>query len=239
MGTIKNYYLIDYENVHEGGLSGYGELGKTDHVVIFYTQNAKKIDMNSISSRRKPHLKMINVEPGKQSADMHIISYLGYLLGKYGENCNIIIVSKDKDYDNVVKSWKKRFWKQRENISVLRTDQINNIPEQYEKALNKKKAELYREELRAVKKSGFDKKKAELYQEVLQAVKKSGFDESIANTVAKLATQMYGHEYMLDEMVTALKERYNDYRDVYASVKPILLKYTEDNNSMQYPRNFR
>lgn len=198
MGTIKNYYLIDYENVHEGGLSGYGELGMTDYVVIVYTPNAKKIDMNSIPSNGNHRLKRILVKPGKQSADKHIVSFLGYLIGKYGKNCKISIVSRDKDYDNVVE-----FWKQ-EGFSVLRIEQLKDNSEQQEKPLNKK---------------------AELHREVLKAVRKSGFDESVANTVAKLATQMYGHKYMLEEMHTALKERYCDYKDVYVSVKPILSKY--------------
>ena len=36
---------------------------------------------------------------------MHIVSYMGYLIGKHlGGNIKIVI-SKDKDYDNLIKFW--------------------------------------------------------------------------------------------------------------------------------------
>ena len=104
---IETYYLIDYENVHGNGLSGCQDLGKNDHIVIFFTQNARNIDMNDISNHGDAELEMIEVPTGKQSADMHIGSYLGYLAGKSGKNCNVVIVSKDTDFDKVIKFWKE------------------------------------------------------------------------------------------------------------------------------------
>ena len=83
---IETFYLIDYENVHGEGLSGCQDLGNTDHIVIFYTQNAKNIDMSDISNHGSADLVMEEVPAGKQSADMHIGSYLGYLAGKNGKN---------------------------------------------------------------------------------------------------------------------------------------------------------
>lgn len=81
MVYIETYFLIDYENVHADGLSGCQNLGKTDHIYIFFTQNARNIDMTCISKFRDAELKPIQVPAGKQSADMHIGSYLGYLAG--------------------------------------------------------------------------------------------------------------------------------------------------------------
>ena len=46
MVYIETHYLIDYENVHEDGLSGCKDLRKSDYIVIFFTQNAKSIDMS-------------------------------------------------------------------------------------------------------------------------------------------------------------------------------------------------
>lgn len=122
MVYIETHYLIDYENVHGDGLSGCQDLGKTDHIVIFFTQNAKNIDMSDISNHGSAELEMIEVPAGKQSADMHIGSYLGYLAGKCGKNCNVVIVSKDTDFDNVIK-----FWKQKTGITASRTQQIKEI----------------------------------------------------------------------------------------------------------------
>ena len=74
---------------------------------IFSTQNATNIrqDIFWLKEDRdiKPHL----VPVRKQSLDMHQVSYLGHLLGVYGKECSYVIISKDKDYDNIVKFWKE------------------------------------------------------------------------------------------------------------------------------------
>ena len=38
---------------------------------------------------------------------MHLVSYLGYLLGIHGKKCTYVIVSNDTDYDNIIKFWKE------------------------------------------------------------------------------------------------------------------------------------
>lgn len=43
MMEIDVYYLIDYENVGSDGLMGCNSLKKTDHIVIFFTEHAKKL----------------------------------------------------------------------------------------------------------------------------------------------------------------------------------------------------
>lgn len=221
MINIETFYLIDYENVHGDGLSGCQDLGKTDHIVIFFTQNAKNIDMSDISNHGSADLDMIEVPAGKQSADMHIGSYLGYLAGKNGKNCSVVIVSKDTDFDNVIK-----FWKQKTEIAASRTEQIKK------KAVSKpqtSKQQSVVENKPAVKVNGTTKTK--LNQEVMQAMRSAGYDASVANTVAQIATGLYGDEHMLSEVHNALRDRYTDYLDVYAVVKPVLSKYAEDNTS--------
>lgn len=61
--------------------------------------------MAEIANHGTAELKMIEIPAGKQSADIHIGSYLGYLAGK--SKCNIVIISNDTDFDNVIKFWKK------------------------------------------------------------------------------------------------------------------------------------
>ena len=111
--------MIDYENVHGDGLEGCQDLGNTDHIVIFFTQNAKSLDMSVISNHGSAHLDMREGPAGKQSADIHIGSYLGYLAGKNGKDCKVVIVSKDTDFDNVVK-----FWKKETGMAAIRQEQI-------------------------------------------------------------------------------------------------------------------
>ena len=65
----------------------------SEHIIIFFTQNARKIDMAEIANHGAAELKMIEIPAGKQSADIHIGSYLGYLAGK--SKCNIVIISDE------------------------------------------------------------------------------------------------------------------------------------------------
>lgn len=216
---IETFYLIDYENVHGDGLSGCQDLGNTDHIVIFFTQNAKNIDMSDISNHGSADLDMIEVPAGKQSADMHIGSYLGYLAGKNGKNCSVVIVSKDTDFDNVIK-----FWKQKTGIGASRTEQIKKKPVPKTQTSTQQPVVANKP---VTKVNGT--KKTKLNQEVMQAMRSAGYDASVANTVAQIATGLYGDEHMLSEVHNALKDRYTDYLDVYAVVKPVVSKYADDN----------
>lgn len=117
MIRIDTYYLVDYENVGSNGLSGCKNMTASEHIIIFFTQNARKIDMAEIANHGSAELKMIEIPAGKQSADIHIGSYLGYLAGK--SKCNIVIISNDTDFDNVIKFWKKEL-----SISVARKKKL-------------------------------------------------------------------------------------------------------------------
>ena len=117
MIRIDTYYLVDYENVGSNGLSGCKNMTASEHIIIFFTQNARKIDMAEIANHGSAELKMIEIPAGKQSADIHIGSYLGYLAGK--SKCNIVIISNDTDFDNLIKFWKKELC-----ISVARKKKL-------------------------------------------------------------------------------------------------------------------
>lgn len=108
---METFYLIDFENVHNEGMENISTLVQTDHVHIFYTENASKISMDNVL------IKGIDIEghkvpSRKQSLDMHLVSYLGYLLGIQQEKkCSYVIISKDKDYDNIIKFWQDKGFK--------------------------------------------------------------------------------------------------------------------------------
>ena len=214
---IETYYLIDYENVHGDGLSGCQDLGKNDNIVIFFTPNAKNIDMSDISNHGAAKLEMINVPAGKQSADMHIGSYLGYLAGKNGKDCKVVIVSNDTDFDNVI-----RFWNQKTGIEASRTEQIKK---KITKKQEPQKVQSQSTNKMPVKVSGT--RKTKLNQEVMQAMRSEGYDASTANKVAQIATSFYGDEHMLSEIHNELMDTYTDYLDVYASIRPVLSKYVD------------
>lgn len=221
MIIIETYYLIDYENVHEDGLTGCADLSKTDHITIFFTENAKNIDMTGIADHGDASLEMEKVPAGKQSADLHIVSYLGYLAGKYEKECKVVIVSKDTDFDNVIK-----FWNAKTKISAFRSPQIKmtkpNTPmvKPLSAAISKKETI-----------SGT--KKTKLNQEIMQAVRNAGYEASAANTVAQITTGLYGDEHMLREVHNALHKRYTDYLNIYNAIKPVLSKYADNASSIK------
>lgn len=49
MPSLETYYLIDFENVNEDGLSGSENLRIHDHVYLFSTKNAPKISIESLT----------------------------------------------------------------------------------------------------------------------------------------------------------------------------------------------
>ena len=84
--------------------------------------NAPTITLDNINQLNKSGCKyeLIKVPAGSQSLDMHLISFVGYAIGLGGEKYNYIVISKDKDYDNVIS-----FWKSKCGISIKRQAAIN------------------------------------------------------------------------------------------------------------------
>ena len=123
------HYLMDLENVQSEGFKGCEELREEDIIHIFYTENSKKVDLDIVANHGKAHLETIKVAAGKQSLDMHLVSYLGFLIGLDKEKLDeYVVISKDTDFDNVI-----NFWKQ-SGIQVSRRHRIdkNYVPSQSE-----------------------------------------------------------------------------------------------------------
>ena len=102
--TNRRIFLIDFENVHEKGLEGIAELSQDDAVHLFYTKNASKISLD-ILSEVKAALAFHKVNVGKQSLDMQLVSYLGYLIGTVGHEPEYIIISNDTGFGNTLSFW--------------------------------------------------------------------------------------------------------------------------------------
>ena len=169
--------MIDYENVNTDGLIGCEKLGKKDHIVIFFTQNAKKIDMSEIANHGESELSMVEIPAGKQSADIHIGSYLGYLVGRYkDEGCCVVIVSKDTDFDKVIK-----FWKDKTRFTISRVQQIKD----YSDAPKTDKAK------KADDKKTPAKDKASMNDEIMKLLSKAGYPNEIVTQVASVAVKNF------------------------------------------------
>lgn len=120
--NVKTFILVDYENV---GLDAFIDVEKIDpekeRVCLFSTEKAPRIPTATVAKILEVHRQNVDVftiheVPVKnQSVDMHLVSYLGYLIGVYGTSCNYVIRSSDTDYDNIVK-----YWRTREKVNVKR-----------------------------------------------------------------------------------------------------------------------
>ena len=105
--VIERIYLIDFENVHEKGLEGISSLKPEDTVHLFYTKNASKISLD-ILSEIQAKLQFHKVNVGKQSLDMQLVSYLGFLIGTVGKEPEYIIVSNDAGFHNTLAFWSEK-----------------------------------------------------------------------------------------------------------------------------------
>ena len=101
-------YLVDYENVHETGLIGMDKLTAEDSVFIFHTSKNDRISLSRLDNVQA-WVRVVMVPPGKQSLDMHLGSFLGYLIGKEGAETRFAIVSLDSDYRKIAEFWNDSF----------------------------------------------------------------------------------------------------------------------------------
>ncbi len=101
-------YLVDYENVHESGLCGMDALAAEDGVFIFHTSTGDRISLSRLDDVQA-WVKVILVPPGKQSLDMHLASFLGYLIGKDDVETTYAIVSHDSDYRRIADFWNRAY----------------------------------------------------------------------------------------------------------------------------------
>ncbi len=100
-------YLIDFENVHEEGFASLGRLGDRDAVYCFFTKNVAKISMAALAGMRSGQLHFIEAESGKQSLDLALVSYLGYLIGTVPNEQCYEIVSNDNGFAKAAEFWNK------------------------------------------------------------------------------------------------------------------------------------
>ncbi len=234
---MEKYYLIDYENVGSDGLCGCDRLSESDHIVIFFTNNAKKIDMREIADHGKAELVMIEVPAGRQSADIHIGSYIGYLIGS-GKNRDIGVVSNDTDFDNVIKFWAKS------GASVSRSRSITIASVKHKAAQKnkaekpeKKSAEKTRKEKEAPVPKPQNKKKkpekqaakpkkseqgrSELNTSVMQTLGKAGYDCNTSGAAASIAVKNNGKADGKQQVYLALVQKFGQETglDIYGKIK--------------------
>ena len=114
-------YLIDSENVG----STWADLLKKDEksdFYIFVTENAKSLNfslLKDLTDNQRHKINIIECEPGRNSLDFYLSSYLGYLIGS-GKHSSYTVVSQDTGFDHVIDYWRN---------SGLAVERINTKPD--------------------------------------------------------------------------------------------------------------
>ena len=249
---IETYYLIDFENVHEDGLICSKKLTQHDHIHIFSTTNAPKISIEKLASFNYAEQFSHIIPAGKQSLDMHLVSYLGYLIGSNTNNrCKYIIISRDTDYDNVISFFKTIAplnIKRQNSMSVVSKPVKINTAASLQVPVNKpalthvqlptnntvttqittnnavagKNVTTIQKNNKAASAS---ENKTQLNSNIQKTVSKAGFDNTIVNKVSSIVSKHYGKDNFACNVHNELRATYPDiYSDIYKIIKPIINK---------------
>ena len=110
----KDIYLIDSENIH----SIWKDLLNFDsssYFYVFYTENSPHINYEDLIHISKFNYKISYIKCfiGNNALDFQLVSYLGYLIGKFPDT-RYHIVSRDSGFDSALNFW------QRKHISIDR-----------------------------------------------------------------------------------------------------------------------
>lgn len=100
---MTNVYLVDLENVHQGGLQNASYLSKEDELIIFYSKNASINSAGVVKALKGCKAKITNIEVylcGKDSLDFQLVTHLGTMVSD-GKDKTFYIISKDKEYVSV------------------------------------------------------------------------------------------------------------------------------------------
>ena len=101
-------YLVDFENVHDSGISGVTNLTENDDIFIFYSVKSEHMSFDTHVSIMKSaaRVKYIKLRrSAKNYLDFQLVTHLGYLIGS-GQPGPYFIISKDTGYDSALDYWK-------------------------------------------------------------------------------------------------------------------------------------
>ncbi len=105
------YYLVDSENVNDNWLMLLNMADEEDEIIIFYTKKSPHMSYTSVIKllQEKRAIQFEECFEGQNALDFQLISYLGYLIGKDGqESTEYIVMSNDTGFDPAVRFWKKK-----------------------------------------------------------------------------------------------------------------------------------
>ena len=215
---METYYLIDFENVNESGLLCPSLLSKHDHIHLFSTENVPKISIEVLSSFNAADFCSHIVPAGKQSLDMHLVAYLGYLLGINSRaECKYVIISKDSGYDKVIPFLKAQtaagITRQNGFVSPDRVVQNAAPKSLVAKNINKNTNKIKTGAAAAAEKTPNN--------EIARLLSKAGYGSDVTSYVTALVARQHNKQSAKQNIYRAIVAKYGQKRglDIYSRVK--------------------
>ena len=212
----KTYYLVDLENAGVAGLNSI-QNHENSKVILFSTpNNSAKIPSEALCNLGAAHLKFFMVPQKKQSVDEHIMSYLGYLVGKKN-GAKFVIVSNDSDYDNIIS-----FWKREKGADIKRQTTITSETMQTEaKSVIK---EIKKPVVKKAVKKANALTKAEYNTKIMQALSKAKIDNRKVGEVASICSKQYSQVNRKELISDALNKKYGQAEgaELFSVIKGII-----------------
>lgn len=103
------FFLIDYENVHDGGLKGHELLTPEDTVIIFCSEHASSLNGLTLASmqQRGISFQIKNSQTGTKNAmDFQLATEVGRLIGMNHDGHKCVIISGDQGFQALRQYWK-------------------------------------------------------------------------------------------------------------------------------------
>ena len=239
---MANCFFIDFENVHNAGMTNLKSLTKDDLFYIFYTTNAETISLDTVNQLNQSSCsyELIKVPAGSQSLDMHLISFVGYVVGVSGKKYDYIVISKDKDYDNIIS-----FLKEKCGVKIKRIASVNTgastktATVQNTKPVNPPAAKPVtantQPQKEAVKDSAgsqsnsvqisAEKPASGIDKEVEKILLDSGYPQSLIESVNKIISDNIKDEKALSSIHNNLINLTKDFHAIYELIKPTVQEY--------------
>ncbi len=94
--------LMDTENIAKLDLLSHSSF---DKIIIFTSKNSPRVNFKCRAGITLPKISYVScIGVCKNNMDHHIMTYSGYLFGRY-DNADISIISNDHDFDNIITYW--------------------------------------------------------------------------------------------------------------------------------------
>ena len=219
----ETYYLIDFENVGLKGLEGAQKLTAQDHVHLFSTRNAPKFTTAVLANFNGTNLQVHEVPAKSQSIDMHLVSYLGYLLGTIKPDRNFVILSNDTDYDDIV-----QFWQTELGADIKRRDKFEApkpptaaVPAGKSKAAQKKPSAAV---IGKAEKSPGPEDRTAVNNAVMKTLGAAGFDTETVGYAASQVTKLFSEKNGKQLIYRSIISKYGQERglEIYRQIKKLL-----------------